>query len=101
MVKRKGRGNAFLRFYLLLLVISVFLTLFYVRERVELVRMGYMMALSEKRKTDLEGKRRTLMLKLAKLKSPQRIQATARQELGFVDPPAVEFIITEDEKSAD
>ena len=50
-VKRKGKGNAFLQFYLLLLVISVFLTLFYVRERVELVRMGYMMALSEKRKT--------------------------------------------------
>ena len=87
------RGDGLVSAVLAILAIIISVLLFYTWSRVQAVRIGYEIfnANSEMRKLDQENKE--LILEIATLKSPKRIEKIAREELKLVLPRDEQIII--------
>jgi len=88
-----NRGDGLVSAVLSVLVIVISVLLFYTWSRVQVVRIGYEIfnANSEMRKLDQENKE--LILEIATLKSPKRIERIAREELKLLPPKEEQIII--------
>lgn len=88
-----NRGDGLVSAVLSVLVIVISVLLFYTWSRVQVVRIGYEIfnANSEMRKLDQENKE--LILEIATLKSPKRIERIAREELNLLPPKEEQIII--------
>lgn len=88
-----NRGDGLVSAVLSVLVIVISVLLFYTWSRVQAVRIGYEIfnANSEMRKLDQENKE--LILEIATLKSPKRIERIAREELKLLPPKEEQIII--------
>ncbi len=64
----------------------------HVTSRVLVVRMGYELSKLDQQGTDLERENAALKVELATLKSPGKLEATAKSKLGLVQPPATSVI---------
>lgn len=75
------------------LVIVIAALIFYTWSRLEVVRLGYEIfnANSEMRRLDQENKE--MILEIATLKSPKRIERIAREELNLLPPRDEQIII--------
>lgn len=75
------------------LAVLILTFLFYTRSRVEVIKIGYEIfnANSEMRRLDQENKE--LILEIATLKSPGRIERIAREELKLLQPKDEQIII--------
>lgn len=88
-----NRGDGLVSSVLFILVIVISVLLFYTWSRVQVVRIGYEIfnANSEMRRLDQENKE--LILEIATLKSPKRIERIAREELKLLPPKDEQIII--------
>ena len=87
------KGNGLVSGALFSLIILIAASLFYTWSRVEVVKIGYEIfkANSEMRRLDQENKE--LILEIATLKSPKRIERIAREELKLLPPKDDQIII--------
>ncbi len=99
----KGRGNKnkrnknkrkeiFIFKYLLLTALCLSIVLFYVWERVKILEVGYKIKERGERKEKLIQEREILLLRAARLKSPQRLERIAREEIGLIAPQSIRTI---------
>ncbi len=84
--KKKKKRNLFTWKYLILTILSFSLVLFYVWERVGILKDGYKIRKRTERKNKLNEEKRLLRSEAAYLKSPQRLEKIARGELGLIVP---------------
>ena len=89
----RKEDNGLITAVLLSLVILIAAFLFYTWSRVEFVKIGYEIfsANSEMRRLDQENKE--LILEIATLKSPKRIEMIAREELKLLPPKDEQIVI--------
>lgn len=73
-------------------VCLVSLALFHVWGRLQVVRVGYLLSTASKLRHQLEQENRELMLELASLNSPQRVEAIAAR-LGLREPQKNQVVI--------
>lgn len=85
----RGRFGPILLFLVLVFVIS----LFFVWSRTELVRLRYEISRMEKRLRSLQQEERCMLLEAATLRSPQRIEEVARNDLGMFRPQPEQYIV--------
>lgn len=87
------RGDGIVSGVLSIIAIIISVLLFYTWSRVQAVRIGYEIfnANSEMRKLDQENKE--LILEIASLKSPKKIEKIAREELRLIPPKDEQIII--------
>lgn len=92
-VSEGRRGDGLVSAVLTILVIVIAVLLFYTWSRIQVVRIGYEIfnSNSEMRKLDQENKE--LILEIATLKSPKRIERIAREELKLLPPKEEQIII--------
>ncbi len=92
-VYEKKGNDGLVTAVLLSLTILIAAFLFYTWSRVEAVKIGYQIfnANSEMRRLDQENKE--LILEIATLKSPKRIERIAREELKLLPPRDEQIII--------
>ena len=64
----------------------LFVGLFYVWSRMQVVQIGYDIASLEKTNKELKKRKRELMLELASLESPEVLERKARDKAGLVFP---------------
>jgi cell division protein FtsL len=69
------------------------LLLLYVWERVEVVRVGYLVERLKVQKTTLQRERDELEVKLSALTSPERIARTAKDQLGMAPPQPGQVVL--------
>jgi cell division protein FtsL len=67
-------------------VCAVSILTFYLWQQTESIRIGYETGILEKKTADLVEDIKTLETRRAALLSLERVEATARQELGLTDP---------------
>lgn len=67
----------------LLALVTLLISMFYVRSRFLLVELSYKTLKAQKLRKDLERQRQDLTLELAILKSPSRIEKVASEKLGL------------------
>jgi cell division protein FtsL len=91
-LERKG-NDGLVTSVLFTIAILVSASLFYTWSRVEVVKIGYEIfnANAEMRRLDQENKE--LILEIATLKSPKRIERIAREELGLIPPKEEQTVI--------
>jgi cell division protein FtsB len=65
----------------------LFVGLFYVRTRMQIVQLGYEIASLEKQNRILKQRKRELLLEIASLQSPGELERQARQKAKLVVPP--------------
>lgn len=78
----------------LLLIISF--VLFYTWQRIEVLRLGYEVDKLRSEKNELYNKNKFLQVKVAGLKSLDRVEKIAREELGLIIPDKFEIISLEE-----
>ncbi len=80
-----------------IVMLSLFLgeLFFYTWCRVNNVNLGYEVAQETEKKTKLIAYQENLKIELARLKSPERIEKIAREQLGLVRPKPEQIIIVE------
>ncbi len=86
--KKKKGGNFFIWKCLILTITFFSLILFYVWGRVERLEAGFEIRERLRRKDKLIEENELLLSEVAGLKSPQRLERIAREELGLRTPPA-------------
>lgn len=84
--KKAKKRNFFTWKYLILTILSFSIVLFYVWERVGVLKDGYKITKRTERKNKLNEEKRLLRSEAAYLKSPQRLERIARGELGLIVP---------------
>ncbi len=84
--RKKKKRNFFTWKYLILTILSISIVLFYVWERVGILKDGYKIRKMTKRKNELSEEKGLLRSEAAYLKSPQRLERIAREELGLIAP---------------
>lgn len=97
---RAGNGNRRVRpprakrigLWITLMVLFFMEAFFYAWCRVQCVNTGYAINRQEQRNQALQAERNTLKIELARLKSPERIEAIARKRLGLAMPDAQQTI---------
>jgi cell division protein FtsL len=67
--------------------------LVYVRQHLEVIRIGYRIEEVRYRRAQLLERQRHLVLERAYLRNPKRISAIARERLGLVEPPPEHWIL--------
>ncbi|MFH1263731.1 MAG: cell division protein FtsL [Pseudomonadota bacterium] len=77
----------------LCLLVTLVVSLFYVRSRFLVVELSYEVAQKQQKKTDLEQERRSLILELATLRNPKRVERIASQSFGLERPTGMESIV--------
>lgn len=65
----------------------LFVGLFYVRTRMQIVQIGYEIASLEKQNRVLKQRKRELLLEIASLQSPGELERQARQKANLIVPP--------------
>ena len=85
--RKKGRKKSFFIWKCLILtIVSFSIILFYVWERVERLEAGYKVRKKVKRENELIEENELLLSEAVRLKSPQRLERIAREELGLIIP---------------
>ena len=74
---------------MLALFVTAVMSLLYVRSRFLIVELSYGVSQKQEEKTRLEQERRGLVLELATLRNPKRIELFAAQRLGLKRPSDV------------
>ena len=77
----------------LFLVLVFIISIFFVWSRTELVRLEYEISRMEKKLRELKQDERCMLLEVASLRSPQRIEEVARNDLGLVRSRTEQIII--------
>jgi cell division protein FtsL len=77
----------------LFLALVFIISIFYVWSRTELVRLEYEISRMERKLRDLKQDERCMQLEIASLRSPQRIEEVARNDLGMVRSKPEQLII--------
>ena len=92
-VSEKKEGDGLVTAVLFSLTILIAAFIFYTWSRIEAVKIGYEIfnANSEMRRLDQENKE--LILEIATLKSPKRIERIAREELKLLPPKGEQIVI--------
>ena len=84
--KKRRKGNFFIWKCLVLTIIFFSIILFYVWERVERLEGGYKIRERTKKRDSLIDEKELLLSEAVSLKSPQRLERIAREELGLIVP---------------
>lgn len=71
---------------LLTAIVTLLVSLLYVRSRFWTVELSYSISQKREHKTQLEQERRALILELATLRNPKRIERIASQKFGLQRP---------------
>jgi cell division protein FtsL len=80
-----GRAGALLA--VALVAALLFVGLFYVWTRMQIVQIGYEIASLEKKNRILNQRKRELLLEIASLQSPGELERQARQKANLIVPP--------------
>jgi cell division protein FtsL len=80
-----GRAGALLA--VALVAALLFVGLFYVWTRMQIVQIGYEIASLEKKNRILNQRKRELLLEIASLQSPGELEQQARQKANLIVPP--------------
>lgn len=96
--KREGsacsaRPRRFFVIGALMSLVLIGVVLIHVWLRLQVVRFGYVLSTTSKLQTRLEQENRELKLELAKMTSPDRLEALARQRLGLVTPEKGQVVV--------
>jgi cell division protein FtsL len=89
--KRKKKSLLIWR-HLAIILVLISMTLFYLRQRTELLRAGYRLREMMQQEAQLREEKSTLLLESSRLSSPDRIERVAIQELGLVRNPVIREI---------
>jgi len=81
--------------WLVLMAIFIFELFFYTWCRVQCTQMGYAITRLEAEQSTLTDRQENLKIELARLKSPERIEKIAREQLGLVRPKPEQIIVVE------
>lgn len=87
MKKKRGKRKKKILFvwgHLAIILVLVSMTLFYLRQRTELLRAGYRLREMIEQQAELKEEKNLLLLEFSHLRSPDRIEGIATQELGLV-----------------
>ncbi|MCD5401338.1 septum formation initiator family protein [candidate division NPL-UPA2 bacterium] len=84
--KEKGKRSFFVWKCLILIIIFFSIILLYVWGKVELLEAGFEIRERTGRKRKLSEERELLLSEAARLKSPQRLERIAKEELGLIVP---------------
>lgn len=90
---RSARPRRFFVFGALMILVLIGVVLIHVWLRLQVVRLGYVLSTTSKLQTRLEQENRELKLELAKMTSPDRLEALARQRLGLVTPEKGQVVV--------
>jgi cell division protein FtsL len=93
--KNSGKNDGRKTTRVWLIVMSLFLSelFFYTWCRVQFTRVGYDISEGTKEQQHLLALQRNLDIEVARLKSPERIETIARQQLGLITPTPKQVII--------
>lgn len=80
-----GRAGALIA--VALVASLLFVGLFYVRTRMQIVQVGYEIASLEKKNRALKQRKRELLLEIASLQSPSELERQARRKANLIVPP--------------
>ena len=83
-----GRGMMWIALFVTLVA-----SLLYVRSRFLVVELSYDVSRRQESKTQLEQERRSLILELATLRNPRRVERIASQKLGLEHPSGMESVV--------
>ncbi len=78
---------------ILTVVVTLVVSLLYVRSRFWIVELSYSISHKQEHKTKLEQERRALILELATLRNPKRIERIASQKFGLQRPSDVKSVV--------
>jgi cell division protein FtsL len=73
-------------------MLFVFGLLVYVRQHLEVIRLGYRIEEVRHQRAELLERQRHLILERAYLRNPRRVDEIARLRIGMVDPPAGQWV---------
>ena len=90
---RSAGSRRFFVFGALMSIVLIGVVLIHVWLRLQVVRLGYVLSTTSKLQTRLEQENRELKLELAKMTSPDRLEALARQRLGLVTPEKGQVVV--------
>lgn len=76
-----------------IICIIVLFFIMYINQYVQLSRKSFMVEKLEDKKRDLESKKEHLQLKIARLKSLDRVERIAKQELNMEEPDNINYIV--------
>lgn len=81
------------RFIVLTLIVTLLVSLLYVRSRFWVVEMSYQISQKNNQKLALEQERRVLGLELATLRNPKRVEHLALKKLNLKRPRDLQSVI--------
>lgn len=82
--RRKRKKSLFAWGHLAIIVVLISMTLFYLRQRTELLRVSYRLRGMMQQHAELKEEKNALLLESSRLRSPYRIERIAIQELGLL-----------------
>jgi cell division protein FtsL len=85
----------------LTLIVTLLVSLFYVRSRFLIVELSYDVTQRQEWKMKLEQERRALTLELATLRNPKRMERIAAQRLGLERPTGMKSVVLVREENRD
>ena len=91
--KRAAAGRRYIRQAMSLMAVIVLVALFLVWARIQVIQLGYEVSRLRKEVRDLGQRRDLLEADVAKLKSPERLEATATSRFGMRLPMGDEVVI--------
>lgn len=77
----------------LTLIVTLLISLLYVRSRFWVVEMSYLVSEKQSKKLQLEHERRTLSLELATLQNPKRVERLALKKLNLERPEDLQSVV--------
>jgi len=96
-MKKKSQKNTnkpkFVKILIILMIMFIGELFFYTWCRVQYVRLGYAISKQTKESRRLMTIRNNLQIELARLKSPQRLTAIAKKQIGLETPSPEQIII--------
>ena len=91
--KRAAAGRRYIRQAMSLLAVIVLVALFLVWARIQVIQLGYEVSRLRKEVRDLGQRRDLLEADVAKLKSPERLEASATGLFGMRSPMGDEVVV--------
>ncbi|MEE8480888.1 MAG: cell division protein FtsL [Desulfobacterales bacterium] len=92
-IKKKGRGEKLSVAWIILMLIFIAELFFYTWCRVQYVQTGYEITKEADHYRSLLTLQNNLKIELASLKSPERIEKIAKQQLGLTTPTPEQMLI--------
>lgn len=87
--------NRRIKLYCVIVGLVLFSSLLYVWTRVRVVQQGYEVSKLSREVEELTGQKSRLESEIASLKSPQRLETVAREQLGMRQPQGDEIVLIE------